>query len=586
VEVAVRGLLEGRDASKLSMAAYPDLRSEPVSVDHFIRKIVLLCDRHDVAWGTPEKLAEFIRALKDNKHLAMDFWSVVAQMSAETSVVGPEPHRLLEVIVEGVTGRTVAEVIGVGSAQRQAINDLASLLAGEDIWNPVGKSSKREETRWVEDSTKRPAVTAKSNGRANGLAKDAARETSGATSIRREARDSVSEAVDRDVPVSAPISTPRTESSGRSASLPTPPVIYSSESHSNAMRYSSVAPPGTQAPLSGAGSGGGDDTHRRILLEPEPFSAEPKAVRHEGEPFHVAPEALLAHREPLRRERWHSEAELAEEHPYLVCVDDPLIRIPLAQYEETSKSHKGLVTGVVLLAIVGVGAFAALVVRGGGGDLGRRFRLGIEGVRASIAQNAIVQSVHDRVMGSGQGASVKTSSLASGEADGAGATTGSQERAASQPPAVGTSSGAAAASGSNAGASDAGAAGRDSSNRVVSPQVEQEKRATRQIAEPAEVESGGAVQVPADVMTSHLISSRVPVYPEEAKAHHAEGPVVMQAVITKSGAVGHLHVLSGDPALRAAAVAAVATWLYRPYTQNGVPVDVLTTISVEFPADW
>ena len=92
-------------------------------------------------------------------------------------------------------------------------------------------------------------------------------------------------------------------------------------------------------------------------------------------------------------------------------------------------------------------------------------------------------------------------------------------------------------------------------------------------------------EVPASAMQARLLSSRVPVYPDAARADHVEGRVVMQAVVTKDGAVGHLHVTSGDPILRAAALEAVSAWRYRPYLVNGEPVDVSTTISVDFLVD-
>ena len=71
--------------------------------------------------------------------------------------------------------------------------------------------------------------------------------------------------------------------------------------------------------------------------------------------------------------------------------------------------------------------------------------------------------------------------------------------------------------------------------------------------------------------------SRVPAYPEAARASHAEGQVVMQVVVNKDGTVGHIRVLEGDPALRPAASESVSKWRYRPYTVNGELVDVLTT---------
>jgi protein TonB len=44
-------------------------------------------------------------------------------------------------------------------------------------------------------------------------------------------------------------------------------------------------------------------------------------------------------------------------------------------------------------------------------------------------------------------------------------------------------------------------------------------------------------------------------------------------------------VVEGDPALRNAALDAVSKWRYRPYTVNGQPVDVLTTVAVDFRPD-
>jgi TonB family protein len=95
----------------------------------------------------------------------------------------------------------------------------------------------------------------------------------------------------------------------------------------------------------------------------------------------------------------------------------------------------------------------------------------------------------------------------------------------------------------------------------------------------------GAVRVSPAVMDDHLIASRVPVYPETAKIDGIEGSVVMQAIISTDGTVKHLHVLQGDSHLRSAAVEAAYKRLYRPYFLNGRPVDVATTITVDFELD-
>ncbi len=91
------------------------------------------------------------------------------------------------------------------------------------------------------------------------------------------------------------------------------------------------------------------------------------------------------------------------------------------------------------------------------------------------------------------------------------------------------------------------------------------------------------VHVSSGVMAGNLISSRQPAYPKGlAGLFHTEGPVVMQAIISKSGRVQNVRVISGHYMLRGAAKEAVRTWRYRPYYVNGVPVEVATIVSVEF----
>jgi protein TonB len=94
--------------------------------------------------------------------------------------------------------------------------------------------------------------------------------------------------------------------------------------------------------------------------------------------------------------------------------------------------------------------------------------------------------------------------------------------------------------------------------------------------------AGGLVQVPEAAMNAHLIASRVPVIPDDARENGVTGVVRMQATINRNGFVQRLHVLQGPTLLRPAALAAVSAWRYRPYLVNGQPVDVMTTITVDF----
>lgn len=81
---------------------------------------------------------------------------------------------------------------------------------------------------------------------------------------------------------------------------------------------------------------------------------------------------------------------------------------------------------------------------------------------------------------------------------------------------------------------------------------------------------------------ANLIYAPQPEYPQLAKLAGIQGTVVLEAIISKDGTVQGLRVLSGHPWLVDAATKAVLEWRYRPTILNGVPVEVSTTITVNF----
>jgi protein TonB len=104
-------------------------------------------------------------------------------------------------------------------------------------------------------------------------------------------------------------------------------------------------------------------------------------------------------------------------------------------------------------------------------------------------------------------------------------------------------------------------------------------------AAPATVEpskSPASARVAMGVMTGLLIKKVQPVYPPEAKYAHIQGTVVLQAVISKTGDVVDLEVVSGPIELVVSAVNAVRKWKYRPYLLMGKPVAVSTQIVVNY----
>jgi TonB family protein len=82
------------------------------------------------------------------------------------------------------------------------------------------------------------------------------------------------------------------------------------------------------------------------------------------------------------------------------------------------------------------------------------------------------------------------------------------------------------------------------------------------------------------VKAGHRTAGRDPVYPPLAKAQKIEGRVILAAVITKDGKLADLTPIAGPKLLRQSALDAVKTWKYKPYTLNGQPVEVETTIKV------
>ena len=90
------------------------------------------------------------------------------------------------------------------------------------------------------------------------------------------------------------------------------------------------------------------------------------------------------------------------------------------------------------------------------------------------------------------------------------------------------------------------------------------------------------VRVSEGFLQGLLIKKVDPVYPLLARQAHIQGTVVLQAVISKTGDVASVQVISGHPMLVAAAIEAAKQWKYRPYELNGVPVEVETTMRVNF----
>jgi TonB family protein len=94
------------------------------------------------------------------------------------------------------------------------------------------------------------------------------------------------------------------------------------------------------------------------------------------------------------------------------------------------------------------------------------------------------------------------------------------------------------------------------------------------------------IRVGGNVQRSKLITEIKPVYPKELQREGVQGMVVLEAVILTDGSLGNLRLANNltqvDQRLVDAAMEAIRFWRYEPTLLNGVPVEVVTTITLDF----
>jgi len=97
--------------------------------------------------------------------------------------------------------------------------------------------------------------------------------------------------------------------------------------------------------------------------------------------------------------------------------------------------------------------------------------------------------------------------------------------------------------------------------------------------------ASGPIRISSGAVQANCTSCPPPLYPAPAKAVHVSGSVVLDALISISGAVENLRVLSGPPLLRTAALEAARNWRFKPTILSGQPVEVEAEITVAFHLD-
>jgi protein TonB len=90
------------------------------------------------------------------------------------------------------------------------------------------------------------------------------------------------------------------------------------------------------------------------------------------------------------------------------------------------------------------------------------------------------------------------------------------------------------------------------------------------------------VKVAGNVQAALLLAKEPVIFPVLAQAAQVSGVVHLAVIVRPDGTVQEVHSLGGPALLISAAMDAVKQWVYRPARLNGQPVEVETTVDVNF----
>jgi TonB family protein len=543
------------------MSAYANSLQKPERFDTYVRKFRSICMMHGVKIGSRGELSAFLPKLVEDRHLAMDFWAFVGKASNRE---GGElsDDQMLGVVVEGITEDEISEIDG---GAKRTVEDLRALLAGVDIQGPEqsrvemapfprsGAGQQRDDKQVLahaEELAARPSdsQTPLTAGEAGSLRDESQRWTNAEELPARRA-PLTPEKLSGDAHHAAILpATPPPQLDEALLRLELTKLVQQYFDNID-KRISKLEPPTDETESTGAIA---TAATRRSLEEP------------------ISAEEL----EELRLRRIGRTRLILEPAPSPVegslqtskDNDDIPMHVPLEHYSPPAGYSKA----PLLLVIVLIGAAFAIyrdptVFRKG-------FALAVSQLHSYVPMTS-----PDRNAPPSTSTDEQTS-----------AKTEQSQPAAAQPALQGTSTpapvntpGRTASTGPQPAenGSDPSHSRSATTNRALTQTQQAQSDGI------SSVEAAGAIKVNPDVMDENLIVQRVPAYPEAAKLNGIEGDVVMQALISKEGTVKRVHVVEGDSRLRSAAEEAVYKWRYRPYVLHGQPVEVATTVTVNFNLD-
>ena len=537
-------------ASKKDMFANASLQAKSEQFELYVKKFRSLFEMHNIRFGSPEDFPSFMQGLTNDRHFAMDFWALAGSLSrrkgGELSV-----DQILAVIVDSVAGVDVATE---DEGLKTLTDELAGLLAGVDLYS----------TTWSGDT---PGDMAGDTPPVDTVVPPAHTDSQTRfTNMTKRATDEVP--VTQAEPAFMAYKDEPTQS----------PSPVSTEQHQVATAQHQLDEALMRLELNSLELKEHiDDLDRKMSrIEPHLEALASKVYLTERPERSRGPIEEPVFERPIHRSTETSRIVLEpREEPLVDKQADLPASVPLGNYAQRS-GNRGVAVFVVLLLLIAGGVVLAQRY---GPSLWQRY-----GATVQEKYNALLQKAH---------ATQKTDS----------GTAATDKASAVNPPPIAPASTPATSIPANIPEQNPPPVKASSSPEISSvPQAEapkpyarsvQKTRATSEEATETAIsdqpfsstEEANAVKVAPAVMEANLVASRVPVYPEKAKAEHIEGPVLVQALISKDGFVDRVHVVQGDSHLRNAAAAAVQRWRFRPYLLNGQPVEVATVLKVDFKLD-
>jgi len=559
-------------ASKPNMASYVNTWRKPEQFELYVKKFRSLFDMHHVEFGSPEDFPGFMTKLVQDRHFAMDFWALTGTLSkregGDLSV-----EQVLAVIVDGVIGE---EIPAGDDGLKTLVDELATLLAGVDLYSPSRLNDGEDmetvappvsppayavpKTRFT-DMTERAAGEVRSTSSAAAPASSAAAPAFVASKVENVSAHSSSPIAT--APISATVQHQLDEALMR---LEMNSIELKEHLDDLDKKMSRIEP------------------HLEALTSKVNFTERPRAPAEE--PIDRAFERAV--RKPAENPRLVLKP-ITDKH------DEPPIPTPLAGYSQRS-GHRSLVLFVAIFVLLIVGG--VVLQQRYGSSLWQRYGGTWQGYSITLREkyDALVQKMHSSGTGqvavnsASQNATPNATPNAVAESSPVAATTSDAGSVNSATiPSASTPSDSAPVEPTTTEHAPVAASGAsqaaDTRSNPRSSRKTEHHAADQAVNTGSVDEEAGAVRVAPAVMEAHLVESRVPAYPESAKVDRIEGPVVVQAIISKDGFVDRVHVIQGNPRLRNAAAEAVQKWRFKPYLLNGRPVEVATTITVDFTLD-